>query len=637
VIGGLQGLGGADRACRAMLGSLVGPEAAANIHRLGDLTAGFATLAGVRQPGSGLRADGRRLLVADLRFDDRAGLGERLGLGRPETERLADIDLLWRALLRWGEEAPEHLAGDFAFAWSEGRRLLLARDALGQRPLYWSRHGQLFAFASMPRGLHALPGLVRAPDLASLARYVAGLPESGPATFFQNIRRVEPGHILVVTDEATRARRYWQPTLEERAFSSFDEEVEAFRAVLDQAVAERLRDAGPVVASHLSGGWDSAAVTATAARLAGPDRRLLAFTAVPADPPHPVDSRSFADEWPLAAATAAHYPNVRHRRVPSAGADIVETLTHAAKFLERPPHNPCNHGWLARIRAAARVGGAHVLLTGEIGNWSISAAPSTILASYLHEGRWRDWAREAAAMLAQRRARLRGVAATSFGPWLPPGLMRRLSGLAAAPTLPIALDEAMLAPLTEEIEARSFGSLAWPRNHRERTLAAYREMDFGAYRKGILTGWGVDKRDATADLRLIEFCLRLPLEMLLGNGTRRPLARAALSDRLPAKVLTEGRKGLQAADWYLDLERSRPAIEALVDEIERHSAAGALVDTGLLRQWIREWPGCDWNRPDHVARYRIGLLVALAAGHFAIHASRQSPWGDLELGLASSG
>ncbi|MEA3034034.1 MAG: hypothetical protein QOH86_2050, partial [Sphingomonadales bacterium] len=230
-----------------------------------------------------LSAAGRSLLVADLRLDNRRDLGATLGLGATELAGLADSALLARALERWGDGAVERLVGDFAFAWFDAGagRLLLARDPLGQRPLFFARGPGFLAFASMPRGLHALPEVVRRPDTDSVARFLAHLPRSGPESFFADVRRVEPGHVVALTAAGVSSRLYWRPRRMSLRLGRFEDYVEAFRAELDGAVADRLRGGGPVTACHLSGGWDSNAVAATAARLLGPGAALAAFTSVP--------------------------------------------------------------------------------------------------------------------------------------------------------------------------------------------------------------------------------------------------------------------------------------------------------------------------------------------------------------------
>jgi asparagine synthase (glutamine-hydrolysing) len=157
-------------------------------------------------------------------------------------------------------------------------------------------------------------------------------------------------------------------------------------------------------------------------------------------------------------------------------------------------------------------------------------------------------------------------------------------------------------------------------NYFDTAIQAFSEMDSGGYRKGILGGWGIDKRDATADRRLIEFCLSLPLDMLLSGGARRPLAKAALSDRLPAEVLSETRKGYQGADWGLALSAGRPEAERLVEQMAADPVASDIIDIAHLRTLLEEWPTGDWANRRLIARYRSAFLLALTAGQFILNA-----------------
>src|SRR3954453_21827506 len=118
-----------------------------------------------RQPLIG--GDGRFRLVADIRLDNRSELQAALGLTAPEAAGLPDSAILLRALERWSDQALEHIVGDYAFAFFDRHAgtLMLARDPVGQRPLFWHRSDGFFAFASMPRGLHALDAIAREPDV----------------------------------------------------------------------------------------------------------------------------------------------------------------------------------------------------------------------------------------------------------------------------------------------------------------------------------------------------------------------------------------------------------------------------------------------------------------------------------------
>lgn len=568
---------------------------------------------------------GRFALVADLRLDNRAELAESLGIGAAELAASADSTLLLRALERWRASAADRLLGDFAFAFydSQERLLLLVRDPLGQRPLFWHRGKDFVAFASMPSGLHALDGIDRAPDEATLVRHLAGLPRVGPASFYGDIERVEPGHVVAISPGGATRRRYWRPRRRALGLKSFEDHVEAFRTELDSAVARRLRGSGDLVAAHLSGGWDSNAVAATAARLVAPSGgRVLAFTHVPAAS-GPAPYNRIADEGALAAATAARHPNVVHVALRASGRSPLANLDAYAELFQRPVFNLCNHVWLSHIRAAASAAGARILLSGEIGNWTVSAAPNALLAEFVREGRWLAWAREARAMIRDGRARPRGVAAASFGPWLPNPLWKRLARLSSG------LDPALAAPVHPRLQAEAAAERHSPealatrrRSYFDDAAEAMMEMDWGEHRKGILAGWGIDKRDPTADPRLIDFCLSLPLDMLMKDGVRRPLARAALSDRVAPAVLDERRKGYQSADWHEGLSRDRAGVARLLDAIAADPQAARLVDVEALRALVRAWPDGGWEDPRILGAYRIGLLNGLTVGHFVLAAGR---------------
>jgi asparagine synthase (glutamine-hydrolysing) len=204
-LAGFWSFGAADAAesCQRMLRSqaIYGPQGSAAWNG-GEIAIGRAlhrTLpedAYDRAPqtgGSGLA------LVADVRLDNRAPLMAELGLSH--SCPLPDAAILLHALERWGEDAVERLLGDFAFAlWDPAkRRLTLARDFLGQRPLHYHRGRDFFAFASMAKGLHTLPDVPYAPDMTAAIEFVALLPEAGARTFFEGVSKVEAGHIVTVT------------------------------------------------------------------------------------------------------------------------------------------------------------------------------------------------------------------------------------------------------------------------------------------------------------------------------------------------------------------------------------------------------------------------------------------------------
>lgn len=579
-----------------------------------------------------LSADGRLAFVADVRLDNRSDLGEALGLSDGALEQLSDAAVLFACIERWGENALDRLVGDFAFAlWDAGaRRLLLARDFLGQRPLHYHRGKGFFAFATMPKGLHALPDIPYAPDEQAMAEFVTLIPEGGGRSFFKDIAVVEPGHCVTVTREGVEARRYWAPRRQDLARSGREDFAEGLRHHLDLATRARLRGAGGTVGAHLSGGYDSAAVTATAARLLGGSEggKVVAFTAVPRQGyDGPVPRGRIADEGPLAAATAAMYPNIEHVLIRSGHVSPLEAIDRNFYLYERPTLNLCNETWMSSIGRAARDRKLSVLLTGQMGNMSLSYAGIELMPELLRNGRLIHLWRVAAGAVARGTLRWPAVAANTFGPYLPSWLWKfstKLAGRAWDVTeytaiRPERLDRLDLQGLSSE---RGLDFTYRPRRDGfETRLWVLRRISLGNYNKGMLAGWRIDQRDPTADKRLVEYCLGVPMDEYLDRGETRALARRALRDRLPRAVLDAQGKGYQAADWHEGLSAARSEIEAEVDRFAQCAPAAAALDVVRLRAMLDKWPESGWAQTPTRNAYRLALLRGVSAGHFLRKAS----------------
>jgi asparagine synthase (glutamine-hydrolysing) len=315
------------------------------------------------------------------------------------------------------------------------------------------------------------------------------------------------------------------------------------------------------------------------------------------------------------------HPNVVHVRVAGSAGSPVAPLDRVFDAYQRPLATLCNNVWMSAIRDEARARGVRTLLTGEVGNWTISAAPFTLLGEYLRQRRFRGWLREALAVARNGKARYRGILASSVAPFVPRRLLELAtplsSGIATAGYNPA---HPQLAAEIARRRADFFNRQ--PTSHYGRIAEALTSRDFGDFRQGALGGWGVDERDPTADRRLAEFCLSLPLDMLLRGGERRPLAKAALADRIPPSVLEQKVKGYQAADWHEGLTANREAILGLIEEIAVDPMAESLLDLKAMRLWVEEWPRGGWEDQRVTARYRTALLIGLAAGHFALRANR---------------
>lgn len=581
-----------------------------------------------RQPLTG--GGGRFRLVADLRLDDRAALVDALDIDPGAAASLADSALLLAAWERWGEASLDRLYGDYAFAlWDAAeRRLFLARDGLGAKPLHYHRAGGFLAFASMPKGLHALPEIERAPDEERVSEFLATFPEHGPRSFFAGVSRVEAGQLVTVeADGRITARRHWQPRPEPLRLPHWRDYAEGLAEQLDRAVASRLRGAGSRVGAHLSAGLDSSAVATSAARQF--PGTVVAFTAIPRlGWDGPVPAGMITDEGAHAARTAAAYPNIEHVRVPPDGRPLIDELDRDFFLFDRPVVNPGNQRWMNAINEAARARGVSVLLTAAMGNLTFSYLGTEGLAELVGRGRWLAAARHMHAMQRKARPGWLRMAGWALGPWLPERLWIAASGLAGSSKRNdgsyTALSPERRDALDIEARARALGFTASfrPRaDSRALRLWALRRVDLGNHNKGVLGGWGIDLRDPAADRRLVELCLSFPPEAWLADGRPRALAREMLAGRLPPEVANETRRGLQAADWHEALTASRGRLAEEVERLAQVPAAVAALDLPRMKRLVDDWPEGGWELIEIRNAYNLALLRGAAAGHFLRKAS----------------
>lgn len=579
------------------------------------------------QPLSG--GGGRYMLIADLRLDNRDELIAELRLS---PQALADSAILLAAWERWQENIFDHLVGDYAFAlWDKReRRLALARDPLGARPLHYHRGRNFFAFASMPKGLHALPEIPRAPDEECVAEFLALLPETGSQSFFKDVQRVEAGHVVFVTANGISARRHWEPRRNIVKLATADEYAQAMLHHLDQAVRARLRGANGAVAAHLSSGFDSSAVTTGAAiQLAQSGGKVVAFTAVPRegyDGPNP--RGRIGDEGPIAAKTAAMYPNIEHVLIRNNRHSPFANLDRAFFLYDRPMLNLCNMVWVDAINDAARARKLGVLLTGQLGNMSISYGGETLLPQLLRHGRLLKLCREGIGAVRKGYMRPLAVLNATFGPYTPLALWTWINKAFEDRDTGIqtysAISSQRLAELDIPARARDRAlDLSYrPRKDGfESRVWVMRRADLGNHLKGTLAGWGIDQRDPTTDRRLIEFCLGIPEEQYLVNGETKALARRAFAGRVAGEVIGGRGKGYQAVDWHEGLCTAKDAAREEIDRMADCAPAATALDLSRLRQMTQNLPQDGWERQAVMSRFRLALLRGIATGHFLRRAS----------------
>ena len=176
----------------------------------------------------------------------------------------SDTECIVHAYEEWGLRCVDHLRGMYAFALWDGRenRLVLARDRMGEKPLYYTVHDGALIFASELKALWA--GGIQRPalDLAALDEYLTFGFITAPRTIYQGVHKLPAGHWLVLPADGTpRIHRYWEPRGESIGIRTLDEAVEHLDALLQEVVREQMIADVPLGA-FLSGGIDSSLIVA---------------------------------------------------------------------------------------------------------------------------------------------------------------------------------------------------------------------------------------------------------------------------------------------------------------------------------------------------------------------------------------
>lgn len=190
----------------------------------------------------------------------------------------SDTEVIVHAYAEWGDACFERLNGMFAIAiWDASRkRLVLARDRLGKKPLYWMvNHGTLW-FASELKALLAIDAVPREIDPVSLALYFRTDSVPTPRSIFRGVQKLEPASALAWSDgHVERQWSFWKPPMGPDEHLSSSDAVASLRSAVDVSVRERLVADVPL-GIFLSGGIDSAVIAESASRQSA--SRLKAFT-----------------------------------------------------------------------------------------------------------------------------------------------------------------------------------------------------------------------------------------------------------------------------------------------------------------------------------------------------------------------
>ncbi|MGA5499307.1 asparagine synthase (glutamine-hydrolyzing) [Streptomyces cinereoruber] len=507
----------------------------------------------------------------------------------------SDTEVVLRAYLEWGPSFATRLDGMYALAlWdARTRELLLVRDRLGIKPLYYCRGGGGLLFASEPKGLLAHPDVEAVVDQDGL-RELLGLTKTPGHAVYAGMHEVRPGHLIRVRDSGVREERYWALEAVEHT-DDLPTTVARVRSLLSDAV-ERQTVADVPWGTLLSGGLDSSVVTALAVRssTAGPLHSFhVTFEGHDRDfrPDH---ERADADV-PFARLMADHCGTEHQEIVLPAGALSADAhLDAVVRARDLPMGLGDGDASLYLLFRAIRRQ-ATVVLSGEgsdelFGGYWWFHDPQVVAAE------WFPW------LAALRVATPPGVPPREA--LLNPGLLKQLD-----------LDTYRRDRYSDAVREapRLAGEDPQERRMREMVhLHLTRSVPFLLDRKDRLSmAVGLEVRVPFCDHRLVEYVFNVPWSMKTSDGREKSLLRSAVRHLLPDTVADrvkspyplvqdpayaeENRRKLTAL-----LDRTDPAPRALIDPaaarlvLESHGnpeATRRAVELALsLHSWLRQYP-----------------------------------------------
>ena len=561
-------------------------------------------LAGGRQPLS--NEDGTVWVVFNGEIYNHASVRRELEAAGHRYRTKSDTETIVHAYEQWGDACVDHFRGMFAFAiWdAPKRRLLLARDRLGVKPLYWARRGDLLLFGSEIKAILA-SGLIDAePNTGAIPELLSTRSIAGTETLFRGIHKLLPGRVLVFESGKTTIQQYWDlPARDGRAGRqpSAPDPVARFRELLEESVRLRLMSDVPL-GVFLSGGIDSSAVAAIMARQLG--RPLQTFSVAFED--NGFNELAYARDVAKAIGADGHEVVIDDRDFFGALPKLVwhedEPIAHASSVA------------LYFVSALARQH-VTVVLTGE-GSDELLAGYGKYLRAV-----W-NW-RAGSAYEQLIPAPIRRAIATGVVPRIPSPLgryaRRSFLGMDRSPeamffdnfaAIRLADQQTLLAPdlratVTRE---RAYGSSLDHFTHLNGTSTLLDRLlyaDVKTYLVELLMkqdqmsmAASIESRVPFLDHKLVEFAATLPDEWKLSGLTTKRVLRESMKGLLPESILNRPKMGFPVpfSSW------ARGSWNAVVRDVllDRRSRERGIIDPAAVDRLLHDHAASAANAGDQI-------------------------------------
>ncbi len=497
----------------------------------------------------------------------------------------SDTEVLLAAYAEWGSQALTRLVGMFAFVILDvhQRKLFLARDFFGIKPLYYTYWRDGFAFASEIKPVLELPGVSRRVNPQRLYDYLcSGVTDHGGETLFAHIKQLPAAHYMEISldkPHAAQPLRYWQIDLNQKVEISFDEAADRLRDLFLESVRLHLRSDVPVGAA-LSGGIDSSSIV-MAMRHVDRSLSIHTFSYIADDPT--INEERWVDIVSGGANGVVY-------KVRATSEELIADLDHLVAAQGESFGSTSMYAHF-RIFRRAREAGIKVMLDGQGADEMLAGYPTYIvsrLRSLLRQGQWTE-----AVRFSRNASKLPGVGFL----WFDPGVI----GFLIPSNLKASLRRWMKRDLAQSwVNFKWFqergvetGSLSH-RNGREvlrenlyQTLVETSLPSLLRYEDRNSMAFSIESRVPFLTPTLASFIFSLPEEYLISpNGTSKAVFRKAMRSIVPDAILDRKDKiGFQTPekDWLFKLH---PWVERVLTS-QTAMAIPAINFNEVKREWER--------------------------------------------------
>ncbi len=489
-------------------------------------------------------------ITADARIDNRDEILGMLHNKPPEGIHSPDAALILGLYHRFGKDCVQYLAGDFAFCiWdARSKELFCVRDQIGVKNLFYYLKDSAFVFSSEPRGILALPWVDDDIDEEFVEHLLADTDPDPDRTFHRYIRRLLPGQYLVYSPKGITVSKYWKPELPRLLrLGSRREYFDAFREQLEMAVSCRLRTVFPVSA-ELSGGLDSSGITCLAASLVRDKDNLYTFSNVM--PKGPGGQKPYRDEEEYIDLVIRSC-EIRHAVKVHSSGRAYPLEHHDLDIFVNSGVDVYSAAWQDPLRKEMLNRNIRVTLSGFGGDEAVTNKSGWYFKDFLREGEYLKFLR------AIHEKRLYGLPFRMLARGMIPDpiLQRIYLKRPGYKRKNFLLD----TQRSSDLEGRFI-------RNKQLTLGGFRERilhlitrDYTVQRiqsEGLFSIMRrLEPRFPLMDIRLLQFYLSLPLDIIGNPFQNRYVFRESLKGILPEEVRLRSDKLISAGIYYVQESR----------------------------------------------------------------------------------